>query len=53
MRRYHNKIKENLYNTYCKNSNNILELCSGRGGDLHKWIANNIQNVVGYDINQN
>ena len=51
MRRYHNKIKENLYAKYCKNNNNLLELCSGRGGDLHKWIHNSIQNVTGYDIN--
>jgi SAM-dependent methyltransferase len=52
MRRYHNKVKEYLYNTNCKNAKNILELCSGKGGDLHKWIANDIQNVTGYDISQ-
>jgi hypothetical protein len=52
MRRYHNKVKEYLYNTYCKKANSILELCSGRGGDLHKWMFNGIQNVTGYDINQ-
>lgn len=50
MRRFHNKIKEFLYNKYCKNTNSLLELCSGRGGDMHKWIYNNIKNVVGYDI---
>lgn len=52
MRRYHNKVKEHLYKTYCKNTKSILELCSGKGGDLHKWMANNIQSVTGYDINQ-
>lgn len=52
MRRYHNKVKEYLYNTNCKNAKNILELCSGKGGDLHKWIANDIQNITGYDISQ-
>jgi hypothetical protein len=25
-------------------------LCSGKGGDLHKWIYNNVSNVDGYDI---
>lgn len=52
MRRYHNKIKEFLYNKYCKDTTSLLELCSGRGGDMHKWIYNNIQNVIGYDISE-
>ena len=50
MRRFHNKIKEQLYNKYCKNTNWLLELCSGKGGDMHKWMFNNIKNVNGYDI---
>jgi hypothetical protein len=50
MRRFHNKIKEFLYNKYCKDINSLLELCSGRGGDMHKWIYNNIKTVTGYDI---
>jgi hypothetical protein len=52
MRKYHNKIKEYLYNTYTNKCDNLLELCSGRGGDIHKWIFNNITNVVGYDISE-
>jgi len=52
MRRYHNKIKEYLYNKYCKDTSSLLELCSGRGGDMHKWIYNNIKNVIGYDISE-
>jgi hypothetical protein len=50
MRKYHNKIKEYLYNKYANKSNSLLELCSGRGGDMHKWIFNDIKKVVGYDI---
>lgn len=50
MRKYHNKVKEYLYNKYTNKSNSLLELCSGRGGDMHKWIFNSIKNVVGYDI---
>ena len=50
MRKYHNKIKEYLYNKYCNRKDSLLELCSGKGGDLHKWIYNNITNVQGYDI---
>lgn len=50
MRKYHNKIKEYLYNKYTKDCEYLLELCSGKGGDMHKWLYNNIGNVVGYDI---
>ena len=50
MRRFHNKVKEYLYNKYCKNNNYLLELCSGKGGDLHKWLYNNVKNVDGYDV---
>jgi hypothetical protein len=52
MRRFHNKIKEQVYNKYCKNTNWLLELCSGKGGDMHKWTFNNIKNVHGYDISE-
>ena len=52
MRKYHNKIKEYLYNKYCKDTDYLLELCSGKGGDMHKWIYNNIKNVCGYDISE-
>ena len=50
MRRFHNKVKETLYNKYTKDCNFLLELCSGKGGDMHKWVFNSVQNVVGYDI---
>lgn len=52
MRRFHNKVKEYLYNKYCKDTEYLLELCSGKGGDLHKWIHNDIKNVHGYDISE-
>jgi hypothetical protein len=50
MRKSHNKVKEYLYNKYTYNCEYLLELCSGRGGDLHKWLFNGIKNVTGYDI---
>ena len=50
MRNFHNRIKETLYNKYICNSQYLLELCSGKGGDLHKWCNNNVSNVYGYDI---
>ena len=52
MRRFHNQIKDYLYNKYCKNTKKMLELCSGRGGDLHKWVYNEILKVDGYDISE-
>ncbi len=50
MRRLHNKIKEYLYNKYITNTEYLLELCSGKGGDMHKWVHNKVKNVHGFDI---
>ena len=47
LRTFHNKVKTRLYNSKGKT---LLELCSGKGGDLHKWIHNDIKKVIGYDI---
>ena len=52
MRRFHNKVKEYMYSKYARNVENMLELCSGRGGDMHKWLHNNVSNVMGYDISE-
>ena len=52
MRKFHNKVKEYMYSKYTKNCESMLELCSGRGGDMHKWVHNNIHNIVGYDISE-
>ncbi len=50
MRKNHNWIKMGLYNKYCKDIDSLLELSSGRGGDLQKWKYNNIKKVIGYDV---
>lgn len=54
-RRFHNWIKRSILDKTCsdENSNNIslLDLCCGKGGDIHKWTDNNIRYVEGYDIN--
>lgn len=52
LRRFHNWIKRRLITNYLTNTTRLLDLASGKGGDLHKWIDANIQNVDGYDINQ-
>lgn len=50
MRKYHNWIKSQLLNAYCKGAKRLLDLSSGKGGDLDKWISNNLEYVEGYDI---
>lgn len=54
-RRFHNWIKRSLLDKACvlENSNNmaLLDLCCGKGGDIHKWTDNNIRYVEGYDFN--
>jgi SAM-dependent methyltransferase len=50
MRYYHNRVKENLYKKYIKPKTKLLELCSGKGGDISKWKRCNVELVDGYDI---
>ena len=50
MRLFHNHVKRMLYDKYANNIENLLDLCSGKGGDIDKWLNNNIINVHGYDI---
>lgn len=52
MRRYHNVVKRDLYNKYTLNIDKLLDLACGKGGDLDKWISNNIKHVIGYDIDE-
>jgi 2-polyprenyl-3-methyl-5-hydroxy-6-metoxy-1,4-benzoquinol methylase len=50
MRFFHNRIKDYLYDTYTKNTNSLLELSSGKGGDLNKWVKNKVKFINGYDL---
>lgn len=47
---FHNKIKEELYKTYVKSGNTLLELAVGRGNDMHKWKKTKVSKVVGIDL---
>jgi ubiquinone/menaquinone biosynthesis C-methylase UbiE len=56
MRRFHNWIKRiMLYEAIQSDPGNktrkLLDLACGKGGDIHKWVDNNIRYVHGYDIN--
>jgi len=52
MRRYHNWIKSKLLDKYSRNTHSLLDLACGKGGDIHKWVNNNIKTVEGFDINK-
>lgn len=43
MRKYHNRVKDTIYDFLAKEGiDTILDLGSGKGGDLPKWIRNNM-----------
>lgn len=52
MRRFHNFIKRKMLVKTVSDMQNptLLDLASGKGGDIHKWIDSNIRLVQGYDI---
>lgn len=54
MRKHHNYIKNYLYKYINKNfsKSRLIELCSGRGGDVNKWIYNDVSSVLGFDISK-
>lgn len=52
MRRFHNNVKRQLYDKYTKNIDKLLDLACGKGGDLDKWVSNNIKTVIGFDIDE-
>lgn len=50
MRAYHNWIKNNIIQSYCRNKKTVLDIGCGRGGDIQKFIAAQIGFYVGTDI---
>lgn len=46
---FHNHVKRALLHQFASGAHDLLDLACGRGGDLHKWRALNIANVVGLD----
>jgi ubiquinone/menaquinone biosynthesis C-methylase UbiE len=48
-RRFNNYIKRKLLMDNTKNAYTLLDLCCGKGGDMHKWVDSNITVVKGYD----
>lgn len=52
MKKYHNYIKRKLIIDYAKNEETLIDLCCGKGGDMHKWFNAKIKKIIGYDINK-
>lgn len=46
---FHNMIKDELYKSNLKQQETLLEIASGRGGDLHKWKRSRLSKVVAVD----
>lgn len=53
LRKFHNFIKFNLIIESCKitNANNLLDIACGRGGDLQKWLNDeiNLKYILAFD----
>lgn len=47
---FHNRVKETLYKSCISKDDTLLELASGRAGDLYKWKRSQPSKVVGVDI---
>lgn len=52
MRRYHNYLKGQMLNKYTEQGTNIIDIGSGRGGDLSKWRENGINKVFCIEPNK-
>lgn len=50
LQRFHNTAKRALLNIFAKDAKSLLDLACGRGGDIHKWRALGIRDVLGLDI---
>lgn len=46
MRKFHNKVKKNLLEKYVQPGEDLIDLGSGRGADVLKWIKQRLANVL-------
>ena len=53
MRKFHNWVKMNLYKKFIKKGGSVLEIASGRGGDLRKLDQIGVKNAVMMNIAKN
>ena len=50
LNKFHNRAKRALLNEFVDAPHRLLDLACGRGGDVHKWLAAGIREVVGLDV---
>ena len=50
VRSFHNKVKDILYQNNLQAGQTLLELASGRAGDLHKWRKAKLSKVVAVEM---
>ena len=50
LRQYHNSVKRALIQRFAENAEQMLDLCCGRGGDLHKWKSASVKEVLAIDL---
>ncbi|GAX73081.1 hypothetical protein CEUSTIGMA_g534.t1 [Chlamydomonas eustigma] len=49
---FHNDVKRLLIRRFASNADMLLDLCCGRGGDMHKWLKFGVKYVKGLDISE-
>jgi mRNA (guanine-N7-)-methyltransferase len=47
---YHNNVKRFMIDTFAPRRGALLDLATGRGGDIAKWIQADLRYVKGYDL---
>lgn len=53
LRKFHNKyVKKMLYDKLLFEKCNIIDYAVGKGGDIHKWLKNKCNFVLGIDISR-
>ena len=54
LRSFHNEVKSRVIQKYVSLSNgtSVLDIGTGRGGDMHKWFKHGLKNVVGIDVSK-
>lgn len=50
LKRYHNTVKRELINRFALRAAHVLDIASGRGGDLSKWVDAGVLRVTGLDV---
>lgn len=50
LRQFNNWLKYVLIDLHTRPGNSVLDLCCGKGGDLHKWMQASVTTYVGCDI---